>query len=100
MEDPIDCGLRELFEETGITGERKSSKIIYSEVRDDHTFYIIFVEIPSLKGLEKVGDEGEEVRVFSEEEVLRMKLLYSHEEVVKSSIIALKDERRMEVQRT
>lgn len=99
-ENVIDCGLRELFEETGIRGEHKRAEEIFDEERDRHHFHIITVGITSLQGLKECGNDGEEVAVFSEEEVLRLDLLYSHREVVRSVLLERRAQRAMEVQRT
>jgi len=71
-EDARMCAIREAKEETGLDLSDSELKEIDVMFKDSHTLTIFQTEIASLNGLQKQGNEGEEVRVFSPSEVLFM----------------------------
>src|SRR3989338_4033024 len=79
-ETPPQTAWRELREETGIVVPVESLKLIWQEERSNHTLYCFFVETGMLEELAARGDEGEEIRLFSQDEINRMgqELLRGH----------------------
>ncbi len=65
METPEECGVRELEEETGVKVLKESLILLKKEDRVDHMFYIFAVRLESLPKRKHVGNEGEDVGVFS-----------------------------------
>ena len=64
--------VREIKEEIGITIEEKELGIIYQEDKGSHVLVIFRIDLPVLPQLKKRGDEGEEIKVFSPQEILSM----------------------------
>ena len=66
-ETPIECGIREVEEETGIKLKPEQLIFLYQEDRGTHDFFVYGVKLTELPKLKEYGDEGEEIGVFSRE---------------------------------
>jgi len=66
------CAVRELKEETGICAEEENLKMISSQDKGSHVKVFFSVRVASIDSLKQVGDEGEEVRLFSREALMDM----------------------------
>jgi len=71
-ETPEECAIREILEEVGLDISGMRLFLIYQEDRGTHTFYAFQVSLPDLSGIRRRGNEGEEVGVFSGQEILEM----------------------------
>ena len=71
-EDARMCAVREAKEETGLDLSDSELKEVDVMAKDSHTLTIFQAKLSSLDGLQKEGNEGEEVRVFSPSEILSM----------------------------
>ncbi|OGY63655.1 MAG: hypothetical protein A3I89_02875 [Candidatus Harrisonbacteria bacterium RIFCSPLOWO2_02_FULL_41_11] len=56
---------REIREELGIFIQPEDLKIIYSEDRVSHIFTLFRIKVKSLAGIKGIGNEGEEIKIFS-----------------------------------
>ncbi|MDP6704655.1 MAG: NUDIX hydrolase [archaeon] len=66
-EDALAAAQRELQEELGIT---TMLECIYTESRENHTFSLFKGVVDSLEEIQKEGDEGEEIKVFTQKEIM------------------------------
>lgn len=64
-ETPAECGIREVEEETGIVLQKDQLIFLYQEDRGTHDYYVFGVKLSERPKLKTVGDEGEEIGVFS-----------------------------------
>lgn len=64
--------VREIKEEIGITIKEKELGIIHEEDRGNHVLIIFRINLSALPQLKKRGDEGEEIKIFSPQEILSM----------------------------
>ena len=67
-----EVAIRELEEEIGVSLAKEDLKVIYREDRETHILTIFRADLPSLPKLKQQGDEREEVRVFSPQEILSL----------------------------
>lgn len=75
--------VREVREEIGIIIKEKELRIIYQEDRENHILIIFRIDLPALPQLKKRGDEGEEIKIFSPQEILSMNDFFpNHKRVV------------------
>jgi ADP-ribose pyrophosphatase YjhB (NUDIX family) len=70
---PEESAVRELEEETGIKVAGEDLELVDKQDRDSHFFFVFRVDISTLGGLKNRGDEGEEVKLFTAEEISEMK---------------------------
>lgn len=85
-----EAAVRELEEETGITVSVRDLGLVDQQNRGDHIVFVFQVAVPSLAGLRERGDEGEEVKVFSPEEVFDMKDFFlPHRDAVGDILVQL-----------
>jgi 8-oxo-dGTP diphosphatase len=71
-ENPAQCAARELYEETGIYVPWEQLNLVEKKQRRDHKiFYFMAPKRKSWDGLKKRGNDGEEVAVFTIEELKR-----------------------------
>ena len=78
-ETPLDCVVRELQEETGISVSGLDLELVLTEPRKNHTFSLFLGSLPTVPDMNSCGDEGEEIGVFTPEEILDMdNLLPNH----------------------
>jgi len=71
-ETPEEAARRELGLETGIWVPEDHLILVDQQDRGSHIVYIFNVAVPDLDGLVERGDEGEEVQVFSAEDIIGM----------------------------
>jgi len=71
-ENAEEAAIREIYEELGLTLEDKDVKQIYTENRENHVFVLFKTTLDSLAGLREKGIDGEEIKVFSLEEIKKM----------------------------
>ena len=89
-EDAHMCAVREIEEETGIVLNGAQIKKIDAIKRSTHTLTAFLANIPSLSGLRRRGNEGEEVKVFTPQEILSMKdFMPNHYSVVSQILMNL-----------
>lgn len=60
---------REIYEELGFPLEEKDLELLFEEKRENHIFVLFKVKLDSLEGLRKKGIDGEEIKVFSFEQI-------------------------------
>jgi len=70
---PENTAIRETEEETGIILKKKNLKLLYKEDRGTHIFLFFEAKAPSSENLKKIGNDDEEVKVFSLDEIKSMK---------------------------
>jgi len=72
---PERSALRELTEETGIKVSMSDLKLVAREDRHNHSFFVFHADVSAevLLDIKPQGDEGEEIEVFSREDVVSMK---------------------------
>ena len=84
-ESAEDAAVRELEEELGLHITQNDLRLIYEEERAGHFVYFFRTELARLNGLKTIGDEGEEVHIFSKEDILAMPDLFpNHKKVVET----------------
>lgn len=82
-ETPEQTAIRELEEETGLIIKENDLRLVKMINLRGHDRYLYQVEIPSFADLKEMGDEGEEVKVFSISEIQIMDdLLPKHRELL------------------
>lgn len=87
-ETPEACATREIFEETGLEIDADSLAVIEQQDRGTHTLTIFRIDLLSLKGMKAIGDEQEEIRIFSRVDLAAMPDLFpNHKTVLKNSRI-------------
>jgi 8-oxo-dGTP diphosphatase len=64
-ETPEECAAREMAEEIGAVIDPASLILLKKENRGSHDFYLFGVRMEELPKLKHVGDEGEDVGIFS-----------------------------------
>ena len=64
-ETPEECAVREMAEEIGATIDPAFLILLKKENRGSHDFYLFGTRMKELPRLKHVGDEGEDVGVFS-----------------------------------
>lgn len=67
-----DCALREIEKELGVILSMDQLIIIHWEDRGNHTMTIFLASLSTLPVLRQFGDEGEEIRVFTPGEILKL----------------------------
>ena len=65
-ETPEECAVREIWQETGLKIKQDDLQVLDQQDRGSHTLTLFRIDLPSLKGLKKQGDEQEEIKVFSD----------------------------------
>lgn len=71
-ETAVQCAVRELNEELGIALGETDLKQVTSQSRGNHTFTLFQARLPALPELKQQGDDGEDVRVFSPQQILML----------------------------
>jgi ADP-ribose pyrophosphatase YjhB (NUDIX family) len=69
-EIPEETAIREIAEETGLTLNRVAE--LATMDRGDHMLHLFGAKIPSFDGLAQTGIDGEQVALFSYEEIIAM----------------------------
>ena len=84
---PLDTCLREIKEEVGLTLSLSSCKLAVEEPRRNHMFYFYLVEVENFEGLLQRGDEGEDVKVSTFDQILEMvqwnEFFFGHEKILR-----------------
>ena len=76
--------VREVKGETGVALSPEKLRLYDKKDAGSHTVSFFLAEVPALLGLKKVGDGGEEVRVFSLWEILALQDLFPpHSKILK-----------------
>ncbi len=68
--------IREIKEETGLCLKPEDIELVYEEERESHTFYLFEANPTSIDGLKKIGNDGEEVKLFLPEEIKNLPDLF------------------------
>jgi len=77
------AAIREIKEEIGLVLKSEDLKILHEEQRENHTFVVYKVELISLDGLKKQGNEGEEIKVFTLQEIKKMEDFFpNHRKII------------------
>ena len=78
-----ECAVRETKEEIGVDLDTKALKEIYSEDRGNHMLFIYQAKLKVLPTLKQKGNEGEEIKVFNQKEILSLPDLFpNHKRVI------------------
>ena len=84
-ESAKDCALREIKEEVGLVLPKDDIEILYSEDRGNHILTIFSVKLSTTPHIKITGDEGEEVKMFSPEEILGKNDFFpNHRKIIES----------------
>jgi ADP-ribose pyrophosphatase YjhB (NUDIX family) len=67
-----ECAIREIQEELGLTIKKEDLTIVDQQDKGTHTLTLFTTELPSLDGLNKIGNEQEEIEVFKLSEIAEM----------------------------
>jgi ADP-ribose pyrophosphatase YjhB (NUDIX family) len=88
-ESPEECAIREVDQEVGLKIDIDDLKVLDQEERFNHTLTIFRADLPSLKGLKKIGDEQEEIKVFKDLKEVGMlpDLFPNHKRVVQKAFV-------------
>jgi 8-oxo-dGTP diphosphatase len=84
-----ECAVREIDEELGLEIDIDELKVSDEQDRGNHTLVIFCLELSSLQGIKKVGDEQEEIQIFkSLMEIAKMPDLFpNHQRVVQKAAL-------------
>ncbi len=86
------AAIREIEEETGILLKPENLKMIYENEKGNHTIMFFKAELPELPPLKKIGDEGEEIKVFTAEEITSLADFFpNHLNIVKDYLAKPKE---------
>jgi len=82
-ETPIEAIIREIKEEVGLYFRSEDMKLTYEEKRGNHIFCLFQVNPVSLNGLKTIGNDGEEVKLFTPEKLKNLPDLFpAHRKVL------------------
>lgn len=65
-ENAKEAAIREIYEELGLIVDIRQ---IYTEKREGHDFVLFKANLNSLEGMKKKGNDGEEIKVFSLQQI-------------------------------
>jgi 8-oxo-dGTP pyrophosphatase MutT (NUDIX family) len=89
-ETPEEAAARELLQETGIRVSCKDLSILWRENRGSHDYIIFRADLVRIPRLASLGDEGEEVQMFSAERILQMRDFFpSQKRIIEQHLLAL-----------
>ncbi|MEI6058097.1 MAG: NUDIX hydrolase [bacterium] len=71
-ETPEECAVREIDEELGLEIDQDDLQLLDQQDKGNHTLTIFRLDLATLKGLKKVGDEHEEISVFKSSSIVDM----------------------------
>jgi 8-oxo-dGTP diphosphatase len=86
-ETPEECAVREIDEELGLEIEIDDLHMLEQQDRGNHTLTFFKIELASLHGIKKIGDEDEEIKVFSKEEALKLPDLFPNHAAIVARIL-------------
>lgn len=79
------CALREIEEEIGFILPNRVMEVVYSEDKGNHVLTIFSVKLLTTPRMKIVGNEGEEIEMFSPREILEKNDFFpNHRKVVES----------------
>src|ERR1019366_7114430 len=71
-ETPEECAVREIYQELGLEIDQDDLELLEQQDRGSHTLTFFRINLASLAGLKKEGDEQEEIRIFKLSEIPTM----------------------------
>ncbi|OGZ57412.1 MAG: hypothetical protein A3B96_03325 [Candidatus Spechtbacteria bacterium RIFCSPHIGHO2_02_FULL_43_15b] len=77
-----ECAVREVMEEVGVDLSLEDLAEIFRESNGEHTFVAFVARKRNVLEFKKFGDEGEEVRIFSPQDILSLKDLLPRHRLV------------------
>lgn len=87
------CAARELKEETGIEVRPEDLKMVSQQEKGSHVKVFFSVRVDSVVGLKSIGDEGEEVKILSISDVLKLirsgEFHPTHSRIVEKALLKL-----------
>ncbi len=86
-ETPEMTAVREIEEEIGLTLTEDDLFVIHEEDRGSHTLVLFKAQVPSVEGLRKEGNEGEEVKLFPAKEILGMSDFFPNHRAIVADIL-------------
>lgn len=81
-ESAEEAAVREIKEELGLKVTSREMTNLFVEDRETHNFALFEIKVDSLKDLKKNGDEGEEIKVFSLDEISKLKDFFFNHKVI------------------
>ncbi|MEY2664809.1 MAG: hypothetical protein RIT04_617 [Candidatus Parcubacteria bacterium] len=82
-ETPEECAVREIYQELGIEIDQDDLQVVDEQDRGSHTLTFFKINLASLTGLKKVGDEREEIRIFKLSEIAEMEDFFpNHKNII------------------
>jgi ADP-ribose pyrophosphatase YjhB (NUDIX family) len=87
-EDAADAAIREVKEEVGLDLVKGDLKVVHTEDKGNHTVVLYCAHLGSLSGLKAKGNEGEEIRVFSLDEVRTLPYFFPNHKKAFAKILA------------
>ncbi len=95
-----ETALREIKEETGVSLETSDLEVIYENDKGNHTLMFFKAELAKLPPLKKEGNDGEEIGVFSSEEILSLQDFFpNHLNIVKDYLSTVSPSTKLETSR-
>lgn len=86
-ESPEECAVREIDEELGLEIELDDLYVLEQQDRGSHLLTFFKLTLTSLKGMNKVGNEGEEIKVFSKYDLTKIPDLFpNHAAIVQKAL--------------
>lgn len=82
------AAIREVKEEIGVDLAKKNLSIVYEEDKGSHVLALFTAKIDSLLNIKTRGDEGEEIKVFSPQEILALPDFFPNHRRVFEKILA------------
>ncbi|MDP3729136.1 MAG: NUDIX hydrolase [bacterium] len=87
-ETPEECAVREIKQEIGLAIDQDNLEALEQEDRGSHTLTFFKIAVPSLKKIKNVGDEQEEIKIFSQKEIIALPDLFpNHRGVVQKHLL-------------
>ncbi|MES2215871.1 MAG: NUDIX domain-containing protein [Patescibacteria group bacterium] len=90
-ETPEECAVREIEEELGLEIDIDELKMLDQQDKRNHTLTFFRINLPSLQGIKKQGDEQEEIHVYKTlMEVARLPDLFpNHQNIVQRAALGM-----------
>ncbi|HEX7724410.1 MAG TPA: NUDIX domain-containing protein [Candidatus Paceibacterota bacterium] len=86
-ETPEECAAREIDEELGLEIEIDDLHMIEQYDRGSHTLTFFKLQLASLHGINAIGNEGEEIKVFAKYDLTKIPDLFpNHFEVIQKAL--------------
>jgi 8-oxo-dGTP diphosphatase len=81
-ETPEECAVREIDEELGLEIDIDDLHMLEEQDRGSHMLTFFKIELASLQGMKKIGDESEEIKTFSATDILKLPDLFPNHVVI------------------